>query len=405
MNIMSWRYDELVRTLAGYAKTGVQLVGYSDGQDKLCNELIKYDSGKIFPSGISDDVGLYYFVPKLVRLCHCSLDQAISLFFNGLIVVACIVGIVGFWFYSKSWISRVIATSGLLLFSWYAHNQITDNYLLLPALAIAVVPWGLYLLERGKADWRSAFFFLCSGVVFGYAHSIRAYSSAPLFLFLVCVIVFMSITWWRRLGLCVVLICGVMVPQVHMKILKQDRMQYVDPLYRQFKEEHVFWHNVYAGFGYLRNDLGIEWNDRVVYEQVKVIDPAVVYPSAYYDAVVRRMVFDLVKNHRDFVIQTLFAKLGVLFYYLLMFANFGLLLAFFYRKPWWVELLLWVTVLFSSIFGLIALPGRYYHYILGFNALAFLYCLISIEYALRQGLLDDCMRLFLRIWHSGKRKK
>ncbi len=368
MTMMPWRYDELVATVAGYQKTGAQLVGY--------------DGAKVFPSGISDDIGLYYFVPKFVRLFNCSLDQAINFFFYGMVIGACLIGIAGFCALTKSLVSRIFATAYLAAFSYYSCMGMTDTYLVFSSCALAVIPWILYFMKRGKADGKTMIFYGVVGVVAGYAHFIRSYSSGAVILFVLLAVFFMPTTWWRRVLLFVALGAGIMIPLLHMNLLKQTRRQHVDVSYQQFKEEHVLWHNVYAGFGFLRNDFGIESRDELVYAHARLIDPNVVCPSAYYDTVVRGMVFDLIKKHPQFVLQTWFAKFGVILYYLLLFANIGLLLALMYRKQWQIDFMFFVALAFSSIFGFIALPGRFY--LLGMLAFAVLYCIVSVDYAVKQ---------------------
>lgn len=374
--MMLARHFALFHTLAGYEKTGVQLIGYDDA--------------KLFPSGISDDIGLYYFVPKLVRLLHCSLDQAINLFFYGMMACALVVGIAGFCALTKSWVSRSFAIIYLIMFSVYSCWGMTDIYLVFAASAVALIPWALYFMQRGKADYKVALFFGVVGVLSGYAQYVRAYSSGAVVLMSLLVIFFISSARQRKFMLLGALCCGMVLPIVHMRALLAHRTHCVDTVLHKAPDQHVLWHTMYAGFGFLRNDFGIQWDDATVVEHAHRIDPAVVYPSLQYEKVVRGMVFDLVKHHPQFVLQTLFAKFGVMLYYLLFFANIGLLLALLYRKPWQIDFMFFVALAFNSLFGFIALPGKYY--LLGALTCAVLYCIVSFDYAVRQGMLRDLWR-------------
>lgn len=376
MSIMQCRYTDLQYALAGYEKTGAQLVSF--------------DGIKTFFSGMSDDIGLYYFVPKIVRLLHCSLDQAINFFFYGMVIGACLIGIAGFFAYTTSWLSRLFATVYLILFSCYSCVGMTDNYLVFAVLATAVIPWALYFMKRNKADYKAVLFFGFVGIAAGYAHYIRSYSGGAVVLFLIMSILFMAVCWWRRALLLGVLLGGLLVSRFHMDLLLEVRKQHVDPAYQQFEPNHVVWHSIYAGFGFLNNDLGIKWDDTTVIEHAHQIDAQVIYPSAPYEVVVRSMVVDLIKHHPWFVVQTIFAKFGVMLLYLFLFANIGLLLAFLYRKPWHIDFMFFIALAFNSIFGFIALPGRFY--LLGMLTCAVLYCIVSVEWAIRQGLLQDFVR-------------
>lgn len=379
MSIMPCRYEMLQQVLAGFQKTGVQLIGY--------------DGHSFCPSGTSDDVGLYYFVPKLVRLFGISLDHAVNLFFYGMVAASFVLALVGFFLLSRSWIFRAIATIALTGFCYISCRSMTDVYLVQSSIALAVIPIALYFMRKNKVSIPFGVFIFLSGLCVGFAHHIRSFSSFAVFLFLVLGVVFMMRVAWERktifLGLFFV---GLVLPFFHFSFVLAQRKDFFGSEYDGSSERHVFWHNLYAGFGFLSNDLGIYWNDKTVIDKIKEVEPEAVYPTKEYEAAVRTEVFKLIKNHFHFVLQTMFAKLGVIFYYLLMFANIGLLAAFFYRKSWVIELMFWSGIAFNSLFGFLALPGRYY--LTGMLAFTVLYAMVSIEHAIRKGAVQDLMRIF-----------
>jgi len=378
VSIMPCRYDELVKTVAGYAKTGLQLIGF--------------DGTQIFPSGISDDVGLYYFIPKLVRLFGISLDYAIEIFFYGMVVASCVFGIAGFFLLNRSWLFRTVAVAGLVAFSFVSCRGMTDVYLVASSLAVALVPWALYFMRGRKKNTTCGIFLFLSGVAIGYAHYIRAFSGGAVFIFLFLSLVLNTMRPCKnRLLLCGVLLCGLIVPIVHFKLLLADRKNYFGDQFNTFEARHVFWHSVCGGFGFLNNDLGIAWDDKAIIEKIKKNNPRVEYPTREYEVAARKEVFNLARNRLHFFMTTIFAKLGIIFYYFLLFANIGLFVAFFFRKSWRIELLFLSALVFSSLFGIIALPGRYY--LSGFIAFAVLYGLVSIEYAI--GVHDEYHELSL----------
>ena len=67
-NLMPFRYQHLQWTLKGLEMTGVPL--------------IEYDGTKFLPAGISDDTGIYFFIPQIAKLLNVSLDWAIFIFFS-----------------------------------------------------------------------------------------------------------------------------------------------------------------------------------------------------------------------------------------------------------------------------------------------------------------------------------
>ncbi len=375
MNIMNCRYEWLQQTLAGYVKTGMQLIG-TDGTN-------------VFPSAyLGDDLGIYYFIPKLVWLLNISLDRAIELFFCGMVALSFLLAIIGFFLLSSSFIVRVIAALAIAKLSHLACCWSTDVYLSYYCIAFSVVPLMIYFMRKRVMTIPFGFFSFLSGIGIGYAHYIRGFSGLPVLLFVVVSSLFyFRVPWKKKFFLIFLVLLGLMIPVVHFSYLFYQRQAYFGADYVTHVDSHPFWHNIYIGLGFLNNRFGIRWNDGVAIEKMKQIEPDAVYPTQEYEKVARGEVFRLIKKHTRFVLTTIFAKIGVLLLYLLVFANIGLVAAFFYRKPWGLELSFWLALLFSSVFALLALPEPVY--LFGFIAFACLYGLVSIDFAIQKGVLRD----------------
>jgi hypothetical protein len=123
------------------------------------------------------------------------------------------------------------------------------------------------------------------------------------------------------------------------------------------------------------------YRDEIVAEMVHSIAPSVRYLSPEYEHIVRTQVFRLVREHPLFAVGTMLAKLGAIGWILVVASNVGLLAAARYPKPWPMELAFWLAMGFNSLFGFVVIPRR--GYLLGFSALAVLYGIISIGYALK----------------------
>jgi len=374
ITLMSCRYDTLKAVLLGFEKTGLQLID-SDGV-------------QFFPSGISDDIGLYYFVPKLVRCFGISLDQAIYIFFHGMVFTSLVLALIGFFLLSKSWIFRAISSAGLFIFWVLACRGLTDVYLVQTAIVMAVIPLALYFLKKNRVTIPFFLFIFFSGISIGVSHYIRLHSSVGVLLFLCLgILFFLSAQWKKKVTLLAVLLAGILIPFLHFNSVLKERRQFFGDTYETFEPRHVFWHSIYAGLGFLDNKFGIKWDDSVIVKKVEESHPNAVYPTKAYEEVTKQEVLKFVQNNFSFVRLTLFAKLGVIFYYLLIFANIGLLLSFFYKKPWILEFMFWSAIAFNSLFGLLVMPFK--GYLLGMIAFATVYGLVSIWYALEGGLLQD----------------
>src|SRR4030042_3792417 len=81
MNVMPSQYQMLVEALSGYEKTGIALIAYD---------------GKAFrPAGFGDDIGIYYFIPKIAHALDLSIAESIMIFSVGMAAVSLLLGIAG----------------------------------------------------------------------------------------------------------------------------------------------------------------------------------------------------------------------------------------------------------------------------------------------------------------------
>jgi hypothetical protein len=146
------------------------------------------------------------------------------------------------------------------------------------------------------------------------------------------------------------------------------------------KPEHLLWHAVYCGFGFLK----FMNPDKIVFDDAcaerKAAELKKKYPEKSYEELLRNEVFRLVREERFFIIQTIFAKIGVLILFLLIAMNFGIIAAWVLRKPFYVDCSYAGGLVCSALFPLITMP--FLTYSLGFIALAVLWGIESINYAI-----------------------
>lgn len=384
MTIMSGRLQMLQEALAGYEKTGFALIAY-DGQT-------------IKPAGYSDDVGIYYFIPLIARWLNISTEQAITTFFAGLILISLIIGIVGSLLLFKTWLGRLIACAVLLGMSFVA-IRIGDVYVASSSVALATIPLFLYLSKNKPRFTLMALFLLMAGLSIGTAHFVRSNSGMAVLIFLILAIIFFfNNPLKRKLALISILLVGVFAATLFFDSMINQREKYLhehNENYAGSANKHPLWHSVYIGFGFLNNPYGILYSDTSAAEKVYAVAPGTKYLSSDYEMTLRSEVFKLIVNEPRFVVTTIFAKTGVLIFYLLLFSNLGLLLAIYYRKHWGLEVAFGGAILFNSLFGLLVVPIP--EYLLGFFSIAALYGIVSTNHAIENGLLDDILALSKRI--------
>ncbi len=161
------------------------------------------------------------------------------------------------------------------------------------------------------------------------------------------------------------------------------------------QKAHVFWHNIYIGFGFLQqgNPDNITYDDSEGEKKVKKIVPGLTIENTKeYEHILKNEVINLIKNHWQFFIFTLFAKIGILLLFFLEYANFGIIASLLYPKPWHLEIPFFIGLGFYSIFPVLVIPLR--EYALGFISFATIYGIVSINYALEKGFFKNLIAKF-----------
>ena len=371
MNLMGSRLIHLIATMAGYQKTGVSL--------------IEFDGNSILPSITGDDIGIYVLIPRIACFFSLAIEQTIALFFNSLLIVPALVALTFFCFLYKKCSQKFVALSGVLLLTLFS-RAIGDVYLAYTASLLMIIPCTLYFFDRQK--WDTIFVALCLyvGIVASFMQYIRAFSGgAALLFFLFFLFLEKNMTRMRKILCMCSFFIGLAIPRYYFESAYNTSVLYAQKVGVADKvgeRKHALWHAVYVGFGLLhfKNHDEIAYDDSCAQKKVESIDPSIAYCSAAYDEILKNEVINLIKHQFVFVLLTLFAKLGVLIYFLLKFANIGLIAAFFYPKSWVIELAFFCGLIFNSLFVFIAMP--IHEYALGFIACATLYGIVSINFAI-----------------------
>lgn len=366
---MPVRRHELIAAVAGLNASGVPLVGL--------------DQGRLYPVGVSDDVGLHLLTVLVARITGLAPLAAASAVLYGLLGVSLVVGAWGWWLYARNPWSRALFLAALVPLAWMALH-FGDVYLALTATPIACVPPLLALWRRGGEPRRWRWALVATGVGAGVGTLLRADAGAIVCVFAAVLVLGRTREALRQRVLQTTLLAlGVLVPVLALRGAQLHRDRYLAqrlPGYEPPPSAHIVWHAIYIGFGLLANDRGLEYKDQVAGRVVARLAPDAAPASPRYIAVLRQQVFRLVVEDPTFVARTVFAKLGILSMYVLVFANVGLVAAVRARKPVALELAFAAAIGVAALPGVLAFPALYY--LEGFATLAALYGLVSVDWAL-----------------------
>jgi hypothetical protein len=280
---------------------------------------------------------------------------------------------------------KVICFFGLLLLTTIAYRT-GDIYVFEFATSVTLVPWTLYLVYRKNAEhWTFYLWIITLGLICGICSLIRLGSAAPTLAMIVMLLLLGRRATVQSKGVfIIILLAGFMIPRIYFRYLltRSDRgLQQSVPEYRAGDTRHVLGHFAYEGLGFLSNPYvpgGI--CDEVAKEKVQSIAPGAGYMSSDYNRILLREVVSIARQHPTLVAFTILAKLGIIIGLIVLFANIGLVAAFWYRLPWEIHAAFWTGFAISSAPLVLLAPLPMY--CLGLISLAAIYGVIGLDYAL-----------------------
>jgi hypothetical protein len=289
-------------------------------------------------------------------------------------------GLWSFFNIYKSWPCRAVAAIALFLLAFLALNK-GGVYSTFTTSAIGIIPLFLFFLKRNKIDSKFIVFLLLAGVTIGFSHYLRSYSGAGILVFSTIVILgYLRVGWRQKTVLYLTLITGIMISILFFNSLIDQRDDFFkNSNKKQYLSSHLIWHSVYIGFGFLNNPFNIKFDDKVAHDKAKSISPDITISSKphEYNQILKNETLKLVKGNKIFTLFTLFAKLGIVFLYFLIFANLGLAAAILRPKDKILESSFWLGILLNSGFGLLVIPST--QFLMGLIAFATLYGIVSIN--------------------------
>lgn len=350
----------------------------------------------------SDDRGMYYFVTKLYSILGGDPQILTDYFLYGLMIASVLIGLPAAILAVSSRLQRAVVIIGFTLLLFVMLLSHKDTYVAASSISVAVVPWAILFMRkdgaRGHRDWIWFVFLFLTGSAIITANFIRSYSGAAVLLLLVLLIVFhRKVRHFWKVSSIVVLLLGALVTNLVYDSVIEQRDAFLKKEIQNYKPPlrgHPFWHNAFIGLGYISNDLGIAYKDKVAYTKLAEIAPGITSYTVESERILRNEYFRLAWENPIYFLSLMSAKTGVILMYVLVFANIGLFLPWRYRMPAHFEAALLAAMAFSALPGLAAIPIL--NYLTGLIALSALY-----------GIFNLCHGLDLGLWSTrltGKRE-
>ncbi len=365
MDVMGTRRKGLQESLVGLQKTGESLISIRDGQLLIGQN--------------TDDLGAYYFIPRLANSLNLSIDVAINVFYGGLILLAFAVAF--FWILKSLKFSRQIIYPSILLISIsIIAFAIGDVYTASFFSVFFLTPIFLMSLSNKKL-WIKIILFVFIGIVIGFSNFIRSQAALATLIFIFSYLLLSKrIIIKYKIYLSVSLLVGLMIFNLFTNCIfsKRDLFLSTKGVKIEQSNNHVFWHSLYIGLGYLDNEYGIKYKDNIAKDKVSSIDITVEFCSEQYEQLLKNEFFSLIKKDPKFFISTILAKSGVTLLLFLLFSNTGLYYIFLNRKEFPTLIPFVLSLGFSSLPAVLVMP--LFSYLIGFLSLT---VFMSIFYYLK----------------------
>jgi hypothetical protein len=381
---MPCRKNALESTINGFDLTNVDLIAYDD----ICSVS---DAGVLSPSGLADNIGSFYFIPKLVQHTGVKLEVAIQLFYTGFVLLAFLSASIALSISFKSFQGKVIGIFGLALLSFIIAG-IGDYYVFAGAIPMAIIPWVIYLFRNPPKNklYLYIFYFLV-GAITSLSHIIRSHSGTDVIIFILfCIIIFSKSFSFRQKTISIFFLSFSMIlVSTWFNNIVEKRINYLSSIESPYElsGERIKWHNIYYSLGYLPNKYGSvvgfdnhEVSDTYSVRKALEVNPNVKLWSRDYENILKRETYKFIADHKLYFIKTLIVKTSIMVLYLILFMNIGIAIFLRYKTSLEFHLPFISGIAFNMIFGLITTPD--YKYLTGLFLFSVLYSIYLIDSAI-----------------------
>jgi hypothetical protein len=263
-----------------------------------------------YPVGVTDDQGLYLYLPVLGRLTG-ERDPHVLLkwFFIG--CFALLFALYPLLFYEvMGSVLAGLAAPGLVLL-WFRFLENSDLYWITAWCVLLGLPLVFAAFIRPWGRWTVALL-LAAALIASFSTSIRIHAGLPIAIAAIAVALLRGPSWRPRLLMSAALV--IVSFSISVGVLSAVRIIRDEivgqPFRNEFPAMHPTWHNAYIGLGYLPNKYGITWNDQVSVDAVKRVDPHAGYLTPRYEHVLRHLYLNILRRDPSFVLNTLWTKFG-----------------------------------------------------------------------------------------------
>lgn len=353
-NILSGRSDQIESSLKVFNDTGIILLKYNEQMD-------------IYPvEGIN--LGLVYLSTILHSLFEINTTQTINIFF-GFYLLSCFLLI--FFLVKKLTLNikkKVLIFFYIYLVFFLIYIKVisfSSEYILYFFPPILSILYSSYYFnkENSKLKIFVGFFIF---ILFFLGETIKSYSSISGYVIFFFLILFKEKNFLNKLFINILFFFLLSINFVQAEYSKNIQIQNYKKLKNQdITIDHLAtapkWITIYTGLSFVNNPYIKEWDDNYVASKLKKLNPNyLILNSIDNEIIAKNEVLKIFKKDKGFIFRLTAAKIGVILIWFLIFANVGFFYFFYKKIEYEKKLSIFLSIIFSSIFPLLAIPVTAY---------------------------------------------
>ena len=329
----------------------------------------------------SDDMGIYWIVPKLMSFFSLTYSQSYFAFLFFTFTLSSFLAIVSIRILFKEKITRLYATSGvigitILLFC------IRDKAMLTGTAALLIFPILVVLKKRLLFRKSIMVLLFLFSILLSIFEQCRTFAGIPVIFLILTLIFFHNIASKKEKSVLVlVIILGWVLPHLMMvnELKKKETYAVRNNIIVNKQKTHHKWFNIYIGLGYIKNNpYNLQYVDAYGLKRLKELDSDFKgWGTVKSEKLMQKEVFRIIKENPWFVMKTVLLKL--LESIVTLNIIFVLAVITWFREKDWRHKLLWFCgISLSFLPSLLTMPILNYQ--IGFYTLVFIYSSFSIAY-------------------------
>lgn len=348
-------------------------------------------------SGIN--LGYLIFFPFISLLFDIDINQSITFFFNFLFYLSFIWSI---YFYNKICNFNVIKNFTIffiiILSFYFVSNELfglVAEYCVYFFSPIMLIPYFYFLKKNIDIKNRfliSTFFFITViGLVFSFIKDFAIIGSLLFGLF------FLFEKKKIRYFVLTSILIIIFVPIVVKNYVGHKQIKNYEILYNKKPEiDNIVGANkyisFYSGLGFISNNYVKEFTDEEAAKMLKKRNKNYkVFLTITNEKLAKKEIINIIKKDKNFFFRNIFAKIGVIFMWILAFTNIGLLYFLFMKTELREKLAIFIMLSFYSIFPIITIPTTFY--MMGIFGVCISYLLIFLVFFEKKQIAEAIKKL------------